>query len=137
MELMGKEEALAFVKLPWHDAKMLELRLFRDSIFDQDNLACSVEFEISRGSWRRAVVLIQDCTIVKIDLDLDGKKVCSDSIFKATCEIKSSFRRSREVGQLKNESNPLDDYYHFNIVLVSPGGELSIIAKGFEVAWED
>jgi hypothetical protein len=137
LKLVEKEKASEFAKLPWHDAKMLEVRLFRDNVLDQDNLACSIEFEMSRSSWRRAVVSFRNCTIAKIDLDLDGKKVCADSISYATCGIESALKKSLEAGQLKNERSPLSDYYHFHITLVPPGGELNIFAKDFDVAWAD
>ncbi|WP_263368210.1 hypothetical protein [Edaphobacter bradus] len=135
--MLEKEKASEFAKLPWHDSKLLELRVFRDNIPDQENLECSIEFTKSHNSWRRAVVLFRNCTIAKIDLDLDGKKVCADSIFYATCEIESALKKSLEAGQLKNERNPLSDYYHFRILLVHPGGELNIFAKDFEIAWAD
>ncbi|WP_260703473.1 hypothetical protein [Edaphobacter flagellatus] len=135
MKLLEKEKVSEFTNLPWHDAKLLELRVFRDSALNQDNLSCTIDFEMARNSWRRAVVLFQNCTIAKIDLDLDGKRVCADSIFEATCELESALKKSLEAGQLKNERQPLNDYYHFRILLVSPGGELNVFAKDFDVAW--
>ena len=129
----GRESA--FTKLPWHDAKLLELRIARDSELDQDNLACIVEFMAAHNSWRRAVVTLRNCTIVKVDLDLDGKRICADSIFSATCERDPALKTSLEAGQLRGERHPLADYYHFHILLVSPGGELSVFAKDFDVAW--
>ncbi len=135
--LLDKEKTSEFTNLPWHDAKLLELRVFRDNPLYQDNLACTIEFETGRNSWRRAVVLFRDCTIAKIDLDLDGKRVCADSIFSATCEFESALKKSLEAGQLKNERSPLSDYYHFRILLVHPGGELNVFAKDFDIAWAD
>lgn len=135
MKIPDEGKASAFTKLPWHDAKLLELRIARDSVLDQDNLACVVEFMAAHNSWHRAVVTLSDCTIAKIDLDLDGKRVCADSIFSATCERESALKRSLEAGQLRGERHPLSDYYHFHILLVAPGGELSVFAKDFDVAW--
>lgn len=135
MNVLEREKASEFTNLPWHDAKLLEVRVFRDSALNQENLSCTIDFEAARNSWRRAVVLFRDCTIAKIDLDLDGKRVCADSIFDAKCEIESSLKKSLEAEQLKNERNPLRDYYHFRILLVSPGGELNVLAKDFDVAW--
>ncbi|SRR5581483_720040 len=136
MTLLEKEKASEFTNLPWHDAKLLEVRVFRDSV-DQDNLSCTINFETARNSWRRAVVLFRNCTITKIDLDLDGKRVCADSIFDAACELESALKKSLEVGQLKNERKPLNDYYHFRISLVSPGGEVNVFAKDFDLTWTD
>lgn len=137
MTSLEKEKASEFTNQPWHDAKLLELRVFRDSVLNQDNLACTIEFETSRNFWRRAVVSFRNCTIAKIDLDLDGKRVCADSIFSATCELESALKKSLEAEQLKNERSPLSDYYHFRILLVSPGGELNVFAKDFDIAWAD
>lgn len=134
MTLLNKERASEFTNLPWHDAKLLEVRMFRDSA-DQDNVSCTIDFEMARNSLRRAVVLFRNCTIAKIDLDLDGKRVCADSIFDATCELESAFKNSLEADQLKNERKPLNDYYHFRILLVSPGGELDVFAKDFDLTW--
>ena len=135
MSVLRKETISEFAKLPWHDAKLLEVRVFRDKITDQDNLSCAIDFETVRNSWRRAIVLFRNCTLVKMDIDLDGKKVCADSISRATCEINSPLKKSLEEEQLKSERNPLLDYYHFYIGLVPPGGGLNIFAKDFDVTW--
>jgi hypothetical protein len=101
MKLMDDKKALEFAKLSWHDAKLIDVRLVRDSDCEQDNLECSVEFGVAGHNWRSAIVAFQDCVTVQIDLDLEGKSLCSDSIFEATCELRRSFRRLREAGQLK------------------------------------
>lgn len=133
--MLRKERVSEFAKLPWHDAKLLAVRVFRDEVANQDNLSCTIDFETIRNSWHRALVLFQNCTLAKINIDLDGKKICADSISRATCEIDSSLKKSLEEEQLKSERSPLLDYYHFHIALVPPGGELNVFAKDFDINW--
>jgi hypothetical protein len=125
----------SFEELPWHDAKLLELRIVRQH--DEEQLAIIVSFQVSPGRWRRARVLFRNSTIVKLDLDLDGKKFCADSISYATRESGSALRDSLERGPLRNEQSPLLAYVHFRIILIPPGGEINVFAATFETTWED
>lgn len=115
-----------FKTLPWHDAKFLALSLAR--IADGNDLVeISVAFP-SSTDWAapRALSFI-DVTYMKINIDLEGKRVCSDSISSASCSKSSDWLHSLA----KNTHDDFGGYLHFRIALIPPGGSVDVLAKGF------
>jgi hypothetical protein len=122
-----------------HDSKLRSFALVRRK--DEDgNILEDMCFEIDLLSWTpersdytRAELIFHECVIVMMDLDLGGKLSCSDDIAGANCAIDSDLRKQQLDTHFKYERDYLDDYLHFRIMLVPPGGEINIFAKDFSL----
>lgn len=119
-----------FEKLRWHDAKLLNLSLYRNSS-NGNETKITVSFELESGWSPLISIIFIDSTYLKMAVDLEGKRVCSDSIESASC-----YKASEWITAL-TQTNPYDNfsgYLHFNINLIHPGGSIDILAKGFLIS---
>ena len=133
-----REQQSSFENLPWHDSRLLDVRLMRKKRTKaDDDLECTIDFLVRRGEYRRATVTFVNCTIIKMDIDLDSKKICGDSISSATCDFDSHLRDQLEKTRLRDERHPLDGYRHYRISLIPPSGDVNVFAERFDIAWTE
>lgn len=129
-----------FNELHWHDSKLVGIHISRSGEDRTDELYFQIELltnpQPGNYQWESAKLKFMECTIIKLDLDLDGKYECSDDIWEAYCTKESSLKDQIKREQLKNEENPLAEYLHFRISLIPPGGEINLFARDFELLVE-
>jgi len=90
---------------------------------------------------QKAELIFYDCKIIRMDLDLVGKRMCSDDIESNVCLLNSLLKKQIEEEYFTNvrgvvklsEKDVLAGYLHFSIHLVEPGGDIDIFAKDFEL----
>ena len=126
-----------FNDLHWHDSELIGVQVQRNENNNTDDVHLNIRLlanaQLGNYVWKKARMVIKECTILKLDLDLDGKRVCSDQIALATCAAESTLKAQIEQKQLKSEVRPLSEYLHFRILFIPPGGEINIFAKDFEL----
>jgi len=129
-----------FNSLHWHDSKLVGVHISYSADDRTDDVCFQIELltnpQPGNYQWKSAKLKITECTIIKLDMDLDGKHVCSDDIAEAFCTAESPLKDQLEREQLKHEEKPLAGYLHFRISLIPPGGEIDLFAKDFELLME-
>src|SRR5262245_29524882 len=98
-----------FNELLWHDSKLIGFSLARE--WELDRLALQVELRTSNGM-EPVIVTFLECTYLRLAIDVEGKRVCSDDISEGACE-----QQSKWISELAARS-PHDDfsgYLHFRI----------------------
>ena len=141
-----------FEEYYWHDSKITSFKLIRrwegvrmveDFLIE---LSLLIDNDPAQYKWEKADLVFKDCMGLKIDLNLKGKLFCSDDISEAYCEEDSSLKQNIafELGYpqrpdelLPKYLDPLAEYYFFKIALCSPGGDIQILAKDFELLVEN
>lgn len=131
-----------FNTVRWHDSKLIGLRISPT----EDGLSHNVCFDIrlltnsqpSAYEGNDEKLIMKDCRIIKLDLDLLGKQLCGGDIASAFCEKESPLKQSIEDEQLTHfdlpqEESLLAEYLHFRILLIHPGGEINVFARNFEL----
>ena len=78
-------------------------------------------------------VVFEDAVFFFSDIDLQGKRECSDDISGGTCEASLELMTKLQNEQLKYSPNALTGYFHFSIYLIHPGGNVEIIAAAFRL----
>jgi hypothetical protein len=143
-----KEICDRFNKHNFHDSKLMLFQSIRQK--EEEIITENVNFEIeilkknSSGisEYKKAKLIFKDCRIIKMDLDLIGKRYCSDCVMNAVCSIDSQLNSNIENNYFRrgpvslgndNLKNVLDGYLYFNIKLIPPGGEIDVFAKNFEL----
>lgn len=73
-------------------------------------------------------IIFNNCVNVKMTMNLEGKRACSDSISDAYASLTSDWLR-----EAANENSYYDygNCVHFIIDLIPPGGGIEIIAKSY------
>jgi len=124
-----------FNGLCWHDSKLLAVQIRRSHDGHSDEVCLGLRMRVGPDGtpWKDATVRLKDCTLVMVDLDLVGKRVCSDSIAVAYCEKDSALKERIQRERLEREPNVLATFLHFCVSLIHPGGEINIFAKDFEL----
>ncbi len=120
------ETTRRFTDVPWHDSKLIGISLARIGLEDQIRLALELRGEGT--DLARVDLLFDGATYLRLTIDVEGKRVCSDDISGAVCS-----RESPWLTELR-EANPHDlfeGFLHFSIVLIPPGGVVEILAKDF------
>jgi hypothetical protein len=115
-----------FADIRWHDSKLLGLGFYRAD--SEEQVRISLELQGDGGILRPTNMVFIGSTYIVLEVDLEGKRVCSDDISRAACYASSDWIRSL------SERNPYDSfegYMHFEIVLIPPGGTINILAKDF------
>ena len=121
-----------FDDLPWHDAKLLNIRMLTSA--DEQLHAVTLDVRFQTGAaWRPVTVTLVECTLLQTDLDLDGMRVCGHSIWTARCYQDSELKKRLMEKMLNTGSGSLEPYYHFHFSLIPPGGELNIFARDFKI----
>lgn len=77
-------------------------------------------------------VALTDAIFFFRNIDLQGKRECSDDISSPKCDIKTPLMSNIQNDRLRHSPDPLAGY-HFSVSLIPPGGTLDIIASGFRL----
>jgi len=128
-----------FNSVHWHDSKLVGVQISHtkedlpDDVYFEIELLTNPQTTNHRRTKTR--LIMKDCTIIKLDLDLAGKFVCAHDISTGFCTQESLLKRQIER-ELKYEQKPLAEYLHFTISLIPPGGEINLFARDFELLVE-
>jgi hypothetical protein len=129
---MSENISESFNRLHWHDSKLRSLRILRDD--DLDEVLLDVELRgVSEQELTPMTVVFEDAVFFFSDIDLQGKRECSDDISGGTCEANSDLMTKLQDERLKYSPNALAGYFHFSIYLIHPGGTVEVIASGFRL----
>lgn len=79
------------------------------------------------------IVVLEDAVFFFCDIDLQGKRECSDDISSAKCEAKTDLMTKVQNERLQYSPDALAGYFHFSLYLIPPGGTLDVIASGFRL----
>jgi hypothetical protein len=121
-----------FNGLFWHDSKLRGFRILnRDDVDD-----CEFELELrgpAGSELIRRILVLQDAVFLFCDLDLQGKRECSDDISSAKCNADSDPKTRIQNERLSLTHDALIEYLHFSFYLIPPGGSIDVIAAGFKI----
>lgn len=115
-----------FNAIPWHDSKLLSLCFYREN--SQEVVKISLQLLEGGGALRPVELLFHESTYLKLEVDLEGKSQCSDDISEANCSADSDWLRTLSA---ENPYDSFEDFLHFKIGLIPPGGAINILAKDF------
>jgi len=93
----------------------------------------NINYLCSDGKYINKKLIFNECRIILIDIDLVGKYLCADDILSNSCGHDSELKRNIINKHFSNEKHALNDYFHFNITMIPPGGNIDIFAKGFDL----
>ena len=133
-----------FNELPWHDSKLLGFKIDFEGD-TPDNLQLEVKLNApdrAKRQWRNSKLIFKECRFIKLDLDLLGIQLCGGDIASATCETNSALKKKIEdflevEFDLPEERNPFETTFHYQVLMIHPGGELNLFAKEFELEYVD
>ena len=129
---MNKKTLDSFNRLQWHDSKLRSVRILRND--DLDEVRLGVELRgVSEEELTPMTVVFDDAVFFLSDIDLQGKRECSDDISGGTCKASSELMTKLQEERLKYSPNALKGYFHFSIYLIHPGGNVEIIAASFRL----
>jgi len=129
---MNENTLESFNRLQWHDSKLRSLRILRND--DLDEVRLDVELRgVSEQELTPMTMVFEDAVFFFSDIDLQGKRECSDDISGGTCEASSELMTKLQNERLKYSPNALTGYFHFSIYLIHPGGNVEIIAAAFRL----
>jgi len=126
-----------FNRIPWHDSKLRGICIQHRGV-DVDDVILDVELWDSMNKLIPARIVLKDTSFFLCDLDLRGKRACSDDISDAMCcaesDLKNKIQKERlPLSPVKLDENILKDEFHFWFYLIPPGGTIDVIAKNFEL----
>jgi hypothetical protein len=123
----------SFNRLVWHDSKLRTLRIVRNDD-DLDEVHMEVELRGTPGQELAPMtVVLEDAVFFFSDIDLQGKRECSDDISSAKCEAKTDLVTKLQNERLQHSPDALAGYFHFSVYLIPPGGTVDVIASGFRL----
>jgi len=124
-----------FNAIPWHDSKLLTFELVRCNDGEKQDLYIKLQLRVDSKNNRldAKTLILEDCHIVMMNLDLKGKYICSDDISSATCSEGSPLKDKLMREFTSDEANIIKDCFHFRITCIPPGGEIDVLAKNFEL----
>jgi hypothetical protein len=129
---MNENSLDSFNRLIWHDSKLRSLRVLRND--DLDEVHLDVELRGMPGQELTPVtVVFENAVFFFADVDLQGKRECSDDISSAKCEAKTELLTTLQNERLKYSPNALKGYFHFSVYLIPPGGTVDVIASAFRL----
>jgi hypothetical protein len=129
---MTEQIAESFNRIFWHDSKLRSLRTRRHK--DLDEVLLHVELRgVSEEELTPMTVVFEDAVFFFCDIDLQGKRECSDDISGGTCEVKSDLMTKLQNERLKYSPDALAGYFHFSVYLIHPGGTVEVIASSFRL----
>ncbi len=129
---MSENISESFNRLIWHDSKLRSLQILRKD--DLDDVFLHVELRGMPGQELTPMTIVfQDAVFFFSDLDLQGKRECSDDISSAKCEAKTELLTRLQNERLKHSPDALSGYFHFSVYLIPPGGTVDVIASGFRL----
>jgi hypothetical protein len=127
MNTQTKDEIIQrFNAITWHDAKLLSLSFYRTG--SEEQIRISLQLRRGQGVLTPAELVFRESTWVSIEVDLEGKRVCADDISDADCRASSDWMMALSN---QNRQDSFEEYLHFQIDLIPPGGTISILAKDF------
>ena len=101
---------------------------------DFDEVCLDVELRgISEQELTPLTVVFEDAVFFMSDVDLQGKRECSDDISSATCAIVSELLTKLQNERLRHSPDALKGYLHFSLYLIPPGGSIDVVASGFRL----
>lgn len=130
-----------FSQIKWHDSKIIELHLVKESKERYDlllDLNLITGYSEGRCEWARKTGRFANCRIIRSDLDLLGMLLCGGAIGEASCypdavEFERKNRNQAHEFDLPDEANLLEDCLGFQFYLIPPGGEFIVIARDFQL----
>ena len=127
MQTMGST-IQRFNNIRWHDSKLLGVSFYRSA--SEELVRISLQL-LGQGNLLTATDLIfKGSTYIKLEVDLEGKRVCADDISDAECYASSEWARALSE---RNPHDSFEGYLHFTISLIPPGGRVNVLAKDFVV----
>lgn len=122
----------SFNRLLWHDSKLRSLAIVRRD--DLDEVVLEVELRgMPEQELAPVTIVLEDAVFFFTDIDLQGKRECSDDISSAKCAAKTDLMTKVQKERLQNSPNALAEYFHFSVYLIPPGGTVDVIASGFRL----
>jgi len=125
-----------FNRFDYHDSKLLTFQLLRRGTTHEfvEDFCFDIELSMdANNNYEKAKLILKDCRIILLDLDLVGKQECSDHIASAICQDSSELKTNLINKYFQYEQNALTGYLHFQIILIPPGGSADVFAKNFEL----
>ena len=130
---MSENISESFNRLIWHDSKLRCLRTVRTAD-DLDEVHIEVELRgMPEQELTPMTVVFEDAVFFLSDVDLQGKRECSDDISSAKCGDTSDLMTKLRNERLKHSPNALAGYFHFSVYMIPPGGTVDVIASGFRL----
>src|SRR5216683_3197795 len=130
---MSEKVSESFNRLIWHDSKLRSLRVVRNDD-DLDEVHLDVELRGMPGQELTPMsVVLEDAVFFFSDIDLQGKRECSDDISSAKCEAKTDLMTKVQKERLQYSPDALEGYFHFWFYLIAPGGTFDVVASGFRL----
>jgi hypothetical protein len=131
---MNQNISESFNRLSWHDSKLRSLRILRKD--DLDEVHLDVELRGFKGrELTPATVVLENAVFFLSDVDLQGKRECSDDISSAKCEAETDLMTKLQNERLQFSPGVLSGHFHFSIYLIPPGGTVDVIASGFRLEY--
>jgi hypothetical protein len=115
-----------FNSIRWHDSKLLGIAIYRTD--GEDKIKLSFQLYEDGGTLKAVEMVFRQTTYVEVRVDLEGKRVCADDISGAECSVSSEW--TTELSK-QNPHDNFDEYLHFAIYLIPPGGKVDILAKDY------
>jgi len=123
----------------WHDSKLIDSRLITVAKDGEVALTLAVDLltdgEIGKQKWSRRVLAFDRCRWVQMETDVLGMQMVGGDISDAVCEEELAARKllGDKFSQfdLPQPNDPFEDIFLFRLVLIPPGGEISVLAKSF------
>ncbi len=78
-------------------------------------------------------IVLEDAVFFFSDIDLQGKRECSDDISSAKCQAKTDLMTKLQNERLTHSPEALAGYFHFSVYATPPGGTVDVIASGFRL----
>jgi hypothetical protein len=129
---MNERVSDSFNRLIWHDSKLRSLRVVRSN--DLDEVVLDVELRgMPNQELTPMTIVLEDAVFFFSDIDLQGKRECSDDISSAKCEAKTDLMTKVQNERLQYSPDALAGYFHFSVYLIPPGGTVDVIASGFRL----
>jgi hypothetical protein len=126
------EKSKQFDALLWHDSKLLGLTVSRNRKTDADDVILNLLMWPAIGQALVPVKLVfQNCSLLKLDMDLDAKRTCADDIASGMTMVTSDW--IDDINKQHPYEPPLTGVCHFRINLIPPGGSLNFIASNFTI----
>lgn len=115
-----------FNAIQWHDSKLLDLAFYRAG--SEEQVKISLQLLTAGGTLIPTDLMLVESTYIALEVDLEGKRVCSDDISGAACYASSEWLRTLSE---RSPHDSFEGYLHFKISLIPPGGTINILAKDF------
>jgi len=121
-----------FNAIRWHDSKLRGLCFYREE--SEERVRIYVELLEEGSTLKPASIIFRESTYINLEVDLEGKSVCSDDISDAECYASSDWTKALSA---RNPHDSFEGYLHFRVSLIPPGGEINILAKDFLIESAD